>query len=241
MRDFLIIEESDEAGIGFSLFDRSHIIWLALSALLIVLLCFAYLKTADEKRTKFRRVVGSVIFSCEVIKDTQLIAAGVFSVYYLPLHLCGIAVFLSFYHSFCGGETLGNFLYSTCMPGAAFALLFPDWTASPPFCLKSMVSFIVHALITAYPIMCVLGKDIRPDHKKLPKCFLILLGLAVPVYVFDRIFRANFMFLLRPSADSPLEWFAGFLGVPGYILGYIPMLLLVWAVLYLPFFQKERI
>ena len=239
MSNFLIIEEDEAAGIGFTLFDRQHILWLVIAAVIIALLCVLYIKTNREKRKIFRRVIGCAIFACEVIKDAQLILAGVYSVYYLPLHLCGLAVFFTFYHSFCGGDTLGNFLYSTCMPGALFALLFPDWVASPPFCLKSLVSFIVHTLIVAYPLFCTAGKDIKPDYRKLPKCFFILLIIAVPVYAFDRIFRANFMFLLLPSAGSPLEWFANILGIPWYVLGYIPMIIVVWTLLYLPFIKKR--
>ena len=67
-----------------------------------------------------------------------------------------------------------------------------------------------------------------------PRCFALLLALAAVVYGFDRIVGANYMFLLAPAPGSPLEWFAGFLGNPGYLLGYLPMLAAVWAALYLP-------
>ncbi|MBR1660085.1 MAG: TIGR02206 family membrane protein, partial [Oscillospiraceae bacterium] len=71
------------------------------------------------------------------------------------------------------------------------------------------------------------------------RCFAILAALAAAVYVFDRVFSANYMFLLSPAAGSPLEWFSLFLGIPGYLLAYIPMLALLWALLYLPFRRKR--
>ena len=130
---------------------------------------------------------------------------------------------------------MGEFLYGVCMPGAAFALLFPDWTAYPAFSYHSIVGFLVHTLLVGYPLMLVCGGGLRPDPRRLPRCLAMLAALAAAVYVFDRAAQANYMFLLLPAPGSPLEWFARRLGNPGYLLGYVPMLAGVWVVLYLPF------
>ena len=207
---------------------------------MIVMICLIYCRVGIGGRKKVRFVVGGAILLCELLKDANLILQGVFDVWYLPLHLCGLAVFFSFYHCLRPGPTVGNFLYSTCAPGALFALLFPDWTACPPFAYHSIVAFTVHSLIVAYPLMQVCGGELRPDVRKLPRCFGILLALAVPVYLFNLHFRTNYMFLRYPSPGSPLEWFAALLGNPGYLLGYLPMTALVWGLLYLPFIRKRE-
>ena len=80
----------------------------------------------------------------------------------------------------------------------------------------------------------------RPSMRLLPRCFGILAALSAAVYVFDRAFQANYLFLISPAPGSPLEWFAALLGRPGYVLGYVPMLVLVWGILYLPFRRRER-
>ena len=238
MKIFFAPESELPADVGFTLYGGSHICALLLCALLAAALCLRYRGLDSGGRRRLRLAVGWLVLLCEAAKDINLLAQGAFSVYYLPLHLCGLAVFLSFAHALQGGDTLGNLLYGTCMPGALFALLFPDWTAYPVWAYHSAVAFLVHTLLVVYPLMQVLGGDIRPRVRRLPKCFLLLLAMAAPVYAFDRIFGANYMFLLLPAPGSPLEWFAALLGVPGYLLGYIPMLLLVWSALYLPFRKK---
>ena len=225
---------------GFEHFGAGHLICLALCAGMGVLLCRAYIRAGREKRIKIRRGAGWAILACEALRLALLIFQGAMDRYQLPLHLCSLAVFFTFWHSRRPGELLGGFLYSTCMPGAVFALVFPDWTAFPIISCHSIVAFTVHGLIAVYPLMLVLSGDLRPTVRQLPACFAILLGLAAAVYAVDRSISANYMFLLSPAAGSPLEWFAALLGVPGYLLGYIPMLLLVWLILYLPFRKNRR-
>ena len=148
---------------------------------------------------------------------------------------------ISFLHSLRGGELTGQFLYAFCMPGAVCALLFPDWSAYPAFHFMSVSSFALHILLVGYTLMLVAGGELRPDTRRAPACLGIMLLIAVPVYVFDRLMGTNYMFLNWPLPGSPLEWFA-FLGRPGYLLGYIPLLTAAWAVIYAPFmpFVKKR-
>lgn len=222
-------------GLGFAHFGGAHLCWLALSGALIGLLCLGYRRQGPGGRRRLRLSLGWAILGCELLKDGNLLLHGTMSTDLLPLHLCGLAVFLTLGHALRPGPTLGNFLYSTCAPGAAFALLFPDWTAVPPFSYTSIVAFLVHSLLVAYPLMQVLGGDLRPNWRLLGRCALLLLALAGPVWLFDRAFDANYMFLRAPAPGSPLEWFAERLGRPAYLLGYLPMIAGVWTLLYLPF------
>lgn len=235
MNDFFTPASLLPPGAGFQLYGREHICALASCLAAGAALCLVYRRLAGRGRVRMRRGVGLAVLLCEIAKDANLIVQGVFGVYYLPLHLCGLAVFFTLGHSIRPNVTLGDFLYSTCMPGALFAILFPDWTACAPFSFHSILGFTVHLLIVVYPLMQALGGDICPSVRRLPRCLLILLCLAGPVYLFDRRFSANYMFLLAPAAGSPLEWFAALLGNPGYLLGYLPMLTLVWSALYFPF------
>ena len=227
-------------GVGFSLFGAEHIAWLVIAAGICVLLCVRYRRCAGGKRAAFRLALGLAIFACEIAKDLNLALHGMLNVHYLPLHLCSLAVFFTLAHALCRNETLGNFLYSTCMVGAAFALCFPDWTVYPALSYHSLVAFVVHALLVAYPLMQLCAGDFRPNARLLPRCFGILLCLALPIYVFDRVFHTNYMFLIVPPAGTPLEWFASFLGNPGYLLGYLPLIAVFWTILYLPFAKPRK-
>ena len=240
MKYFFTLEEDLPAGVGFSLWGGAHIAWLGIAAAVAAALCLLYRRAPEGARLRLRRALGWAVLACEALKDVNIALQGRFSVWYLPLHLCGLAVFFTFAHSRRPGKTLGNFLYACCAPGALFALLTPDWTACPPFSYHSIVGFAVHTLLVAYPLSQVVGGDLRPEAKYLPRCFGILLCCAAPVWCFNRTFGTNYMFLMWPSPGSPLEWFASFLGVPGYLLGYLPMLAAVWLLLYLPFGRRPR-
>ena len=239
MEYFFTLEEDLPAGVGFSLFGLAHILWLGVAAAICAALCLCFRRASADGRRRLRHALGWAVLACEALKDVNVLAQIGFDVWYLPLHLCGLAVFFTFAHSRKPGKTLGNFLYACCAPGAVFALLTPDWTRYPPFSYHSIVGFVVHALLVAYPLMLLVGRELRPEAKYLPRCFGILVCCAAPIAVFNHFFGTNYMFLSWPSPGSPLEWFSSFLGVPGYLLGYIPMLAAVWLILYLPFGKKK--
>lgn len=165
--------------------------------------------------------------------------AGEYGVGRLPLHLCTMSVYLAAYHALFGGELAGQLLYAFAMPGAVCALVFPDWCGYPAFSFLSASSFLLHILLAVYPIMLTVGGDIAPDIRRAPRLLGILLTVALPVFIFDRATGTNYMFLNRPAPASPLEWFAA-LGRPGYLIGYIPLLAIVWGIIYAPFIGKKR-
>ena len=186
-----------------------------------------------------RRVTAGAALAVELLRALLLMLAGEYGLGRLPLHLCALAIYIGFLHSLRGGELTGQFLYAFCMPGAVCALLFPDWSAYPAFHFMSVSSFTLHILLVGYTLMLVAGGELRPDTRRAPACLGIMLLIAVPVYVFDRLMGTNYMFLNWPLPGSPLEWFA-FLGRPGYLLGYIPLLAAAWTVIYAPFVKKRR-
>ena len=233
--DFSIGPEAE----GFGLFSAVHGIYLAAAALSALLLCLFYRRSGAEKRRRLRLVLASSALALELLRAVLLMISGNYTIGRLPLHLCAIAVYLSFFHALRGGRLTGQFLYAFCMPGALAALLFPDWSYYPGLHFMTVCSFALHILVFCTILMQVAGRDIRPDIKSLPQCLGIMLAIAIPVYVFDILTNTNYLFLNWPSPGSPLELFA-FLGRPGYLLGYIPLIAGVWIILYLPFVLKNK-
>ena len=233
--DFSIGPEAE----GFGLFSAAHGLYLAAAALSALLLCLLYRHMGGEKRRRLRLALASAALALQLLRAVLLIISGNYTIGRLPLHLCAMAVYISFFHALRGGRLLGQFLYAFCMPGAAAALLFPDWSYYPALHFMTVSSFVLHILVFCYALMQVSGGDISPDLKSLPQCLGIMLTIAIPVYVFDVLTNTNYLFLNWPSPGSPLELFA-FLGRPGYVLGYLPLIAVVWLVLYLPFIRKRR-
>ena len=239
MQHFLDTTETIPAGMGFSYFSPFHLCWLGGIAAAIFLLCRLYRRSGAARRQRIRSCLALLTVADELFKDACLLLGGNFDPSYLPLHLCSINIFLVAIHARKPSKLLENFLYAFCVVPAAAALLFPDWSYYPALHFMTVCSFVLHILLVCYTLMQTVGGDIRPETKYLPQCLGIMMGIAIPVYVFDILTDTNYLFLNWPSPGSPLELFA-FLGRPAYLLGYIPLVSGAWLLLYLPFIRKER-
>ena len=90
--------------------------------------------------------------------------------------------------------------------------LFPDWVRYPAIHFITIQGFTFHAGIVLYVICQLLQHNIIPRLAALWKVIVFLLVVVPPVYLFDKKFHANYMFVNVPSPGSPLEWLASFLG-----------------------------
>lgn len=229
-------------GVGFSHFESLHLSWLLFFVAFCGISCYVYKKRSPEKRKKMRFLFAGALLLDELVKIVGLSAFGNYDVSYLPLHLCSINIILIAVHVWKPTKALDNFLYSICIPAAIAALLFPTWTKLPLLNFMHIHSFTVHILLATYPIMLTAGGDIRPTAKDLPKSFLLLMGLALPIYVVNLLCDTNFMFLMYANKGNPLYWFeeawgSHFLGFPVIITG-------VMLVMYFPhivrYFKKKK-
>ncbi len=84
----------------------------------------------------------------------------------------------------------------------------------------SLESYLFHALIIAYICIRLADKGIIPSVREAYKSILFLLVVVPPVYLFNVIFKTNFMFVIRPSLGSPLYGFYKLGGYAGYRIGY---------------------
>ena len=76
-------------------------------------------------------------------------------------------------------------------------------------------------------VTCLLtSHEIVPQVKKIWQVIAFLAIIVPPIYVFDKKYQVNYMFVNRPSDGSPLEWLAQWMGNPGYLLGYAGLILL---------------
>ncbi|MCL2080604.1 MAG: TIGR02206 family membrane protein [Oscillospiraceae bacterium] len=240
MENFFLLGENLPPEIGIQMYGPEHLIWLAAGAAVCAALSLIYRGKPQSGRRRMGLVIAVIITALQLWRIIFQINAGIFSLDYLPFHLCDVVQALVLVHAIRGGTLTGEFLYCLGLPGALSALAFPDWTRYPILNIQSLQSFITHILLCAYIIMTVAGGDVRPEIKRLPKCVLMLLAFGAPVYIFNKVFGTNFFFANWPSPGSPLEPFEAFLGNPGYLLGVIPLLAVIWTFLYLPFVLARR-
>lgn len=231
---------SNPPGGGFSLFDGTHLAWLLGTAVCAAVLCLIHRRLTEKGRRVMQRTVGLTLMGIYAVKQLILVMLGEYSIGYLPLHLCGMSVYIETIDSLFPTKFSRELCYALSMPGAAIGMLYANWTAYPVFSLIHITSFVLHGIMVIYPLLALTSGDHRPSLRRMPWCFGFLLAVSIPVYFFNRHFGTNYMFLSRPSPGSPLEWFEALLGNPGYLLGFAVMIAIVWLIMYLPFALTEK-
>ena len=229
---FFLTKETAPNGVGFSTFGRTHLIWLSVIAIVCILAIFIYNKLNSQKRKIMRIIIGIIIILYEIIKDIVAVIIGDFGIGHLPLHLCGINILLIGFDLLKHTKTVRNFIYYFCIPGALLALIFPNWTVLPCMNFFHIHSFLIHGLLVLYPLLLVCGKEIKPEIKMMPKCILLLVCMAIPIYFVNLAFDTNFMFLMDPEIGNPLGLFKKYLG--SHLWGFPILLPVVMFIMYIP-------
>lgn len=229
---FFITKEAVPEGLGFSTFGITHLLWLLAIVVIWAAGIFIYRGLNFQKRNIMRIILGCIIVSLEIIKDIAVIIVGEFDVGYLPFHLCGINILLIGFDLFRQTKTVRNFLYYFCIPGALLALLFPNWTALPCMNFFNIHSFLIHACLVMYPLLLVTSGELMPSVKMMPKCLLLLVAMAIPIYFVNLIFDTNFMFLMDAETGNPLGLFEKYLG--SHLWGFPILLPVVMFIMYIP-------
>ena len=219
---------------GFSLFGPYHFGWLVVS-FLTVFFVSRYFKSLDgNRRIILQQIIAWFILLFEIYKDMYLISRNEFSIEYLPLELCSFAIFAIFYHAYTNSLVVGEMLYNLFLPGTIAALLFCNWTFRSVYDFMSIFSFVFHIAVLVYCVMVLYAEIVKPTIKRVWGS-LLFLAMTVPIiYPLNKIWETNFMFLNVPSPGSPLVPLENMLGNPGYILGMIVIIVILWIVLYLP-------
>ena len=238
MQYFFDTMETIPDGVGFSLFDKTHLFWLCVFAVVTVSNCVLYQKGSVISRKRWRCIVAALLIADELFKIGILLVSGNFFWTYLPLHLCSMNVFCILWHVAKPAKWLGNFLYTVCIPGAMAALLFPAWKALPFANAMHIHSFTAHILLVLYPLVLTVSGEIKPDIRKVPVCLGLLVLLAVPIYGLNRLLNTNFMFLMYAGEGNPLRYFERYWG--NHLWGFPVITAVVILVMYLPVVLRQR-
>lgn len=220
------------AGMGFSMFGFSHILWLFLVIAGIIYIYRRFVRSDRITACRITRRTGDFMLFLTILRIVVLWVLGEMSVYDLPIHLCSLAGIFGFIHGRRQIDWIGQVLYVLCLPGTVFALVFPNWTDYPPIHFITIHGFLFHGAIVLY-VMCQLHLNgIVPDIKSIWKPVLFLVVSVPCIYIFNIRYHTNYFFVRVPSAGSPLEWIAEYMGVPGYLWGYALLVICVMLCMY---------
>lgn len=237
---FFTPQEQFAPGSGFALYGAFHLGWLAAIGAAVLLCCLWYRRQDAPRQQRFLRGLALLLIAEDTLKMVIIAVIGGPLRYNLPLHLCGLSMFVYLMVAFRPSDFWRELVYCLCMPGAVAALLFCDWTECPPLHFSGIHSFLHHGYLVTFAMVLLTSGQLRPNWRMLPRCFGALCLTAVPLYLLNRAIDANYLFLNVPSPGSPLELLARLLGNPGYIAGAAGLVVAVWAVLYTPWVLAQR-
>lgn len=234
-------------GVGTPSFGPTHITWLLTVLFIIVISVLIYRRQSEAVRQRVQRVLIVVAAVLEVSRWVWAAIIGHYSVIeMLPLHLCSLSIWMEFAAIYTKKDFLKEFGYALCMTGALAALLTPDWSVYPFLNFQYLHSIIVHSLLLLIPVLWVWGDGFRPNFRRLPKCFLLLILFAAPIFALNFVLNSNYLFLRYAPKDTPLELFETLFGNPGYLFPLFMLILVIWLIFYLPWalielFSKKTI
>ena len=237
---FFVTSDNIPEGVCFQAFGLTHILWLLAGLLFCVAAFIFYNKLSADKQKLMLTVLGAYIFLQEMAKNLVLIFLGKFGWGYLPLQLCGINILLISFDIIKQTKVVRSFLYYFAIPGAALALLFPNWTDMPVWNFFHIHSFTIHILLVLYPLLLVTTNQVATDLKSALRGTALLVAMAIPVYGLNLLWDTNFMFLMQPDSGNPLELFEKLFG--SHLWGFPILLPVVILVMYVParIFQNRK-
>lgn len=230
-------------------FSATHFIWLAATAAALLLLVRIYLRKNTEGRQRFVRAAMITVIALEVIREGWALIIGRYDVTrHLPLHLCGIMIFIEAVAVFSDRRFFKEFSYACGLPGAAMALITPEPSGYPFWNIQYLQSIFVHALLVLIPLLWIAGGTFRPNIRALPKNLLLLAGLTAFCFGLNSLLggNSNYMFVRFAPADTPIALFEQWVGWPWYIGLLLGLVFVIWVVMYVSwevgaFFKRRAV
>ena len=226
------------AGIGYERFSLQHFITLFALFILIAAALILFGKLEEKQKKRILAAIPLLMILLECTKDSFLLYRGYFGVGYLPLHLCSLGIFVflaaSLSRSLRWKKIFGEIAVTLILPGSIAALIFPDWAhLYPVWNFLNLYGYLYHGLLVLYPLLMLRAGQTDLTIRHIHYDFLFLLCVVPPVYLFDKVFACNYMFVNWPPRGTPLAWIAQITGDSLYLLGYAFFAAAVIVVIYL--------
>lgn len=154
---------------------------------------------------------------------------------YMPLHVCGIAVFAAVIMLVFRRQTAYEIAYFWGLVGATNAVVTPQLEFGYPQ-YRFFQYFIAHGGIVAAALFATWGLGMRPTARSVLRVFVLLNVLAVVLIGVNLMLESNYMFLCQPP-DTKSPFF--FLPWPWYLLFLDGVALVLFYVLFIPFSRRK--
>ena len=150
---------------------------------------------------------------------------------HLPLHICGVALFVVVLALFRRNQTLYEIGYFWGIVGTLNAVLTPQLEVGFPH-YRFFQYFIVHGGIVVSVLFATWGLKMRPTLKGLLRSFLLANLYMVVIAGVNLLLKSNYMFICEPPDTKSPFFFAPW---PWYIPILDVVVLVLFFAIYSPF------
>lgn len=217
----------------------SHIAMILLFGFLAVLL-FTYRQALREgnRRKIIRFAIISILVLSEISLNIWYASTDVWDPHTtLPFQLCTISLILCIFMLVTNSYRVFEVTYFFGLAGASQALLTPELFFDFPH-YRYFHFFIAHIAIMLACLYMVWIERFYPTFMSIWKALGVLNIVALFVFFVNKWTGANYMFLARKPANPSLIDYLG--PYPYYIITLEAVAVILFTLLYLPFWIKEK-
>ena len=220
----------------FQFLGVSHIVVLALTIALPIALSVLVRKLDSSALTNtVCYLLGAILIINEVglwgYRIATVQSFGIFLQRHLPLHICGIVVFVVVFVLLRRNQTFYEVAYFWGLVGTLNAIITPQlWVDFPNY--RFFQYFIAHSGIVVSVLFVTWGLKMRPTLKGLLRSFLLANLYMVVMVGVNLLLKSNYMFICEPPDTKSPFFFAPW---PWYILILDGVALAFFFVVYSPF------
>lgn len=237
------IFRADYLGQGPGAYGTVHLTILVSFIIIATALTLVFKSKPLETQWRFLRVLTIIYFINFIGRQVWLVATGTWNAETaLPLHLCSYMIIFIPWAVYGKSTTAMHFLYGVGFPAAMMALIFPaDWINDfPVTTYRAFETIFSHELIVFIGIYFLASGLLKVDIRKIKELFITLLGLLLVSFTANIIIggTANFMFVMEAPQIFPFTAIEDAIG-HGYLVVFVALLVIMWLILFLPFYHKE--
>ena len=227
-----------------------HFFILALTVVMGFVLTFVFKNRSLKTKTVFMWILALTNSAIYFIRTFRECDEAWFIIWEnLPLHLCGMTVFIFPLAMLFKKPLLKSFCYFVSTAGGLMALLIPTATflELPVYHISAISFYSQHMIITLFGILLVTLGLVKPNFKMALGSIGVLGGLTVLCHLINVGVPAlglggaecapNYMFTVRADTNALLSLAYDILPVKlAYLLLFIPLLLVICLVLLAPIY-----
>lgn len=215
-----------------------HLYILILTFGIGLLLVYAARKRSSRFSEMLARSLGAILLLNSLVYVVYRIVAGYWELRYdLPMEFCNWSLIASVYALYTGNRTMAELSYYWVMAVSFQGILSPDLQVTFPN-IYFFIFFINHSGLVIAAIYVVFGMRLYPRRGSVLRTFIISQLYVASAFTVDFLVGGNYGYIMsKPASGSVLDYMGPW---PFYILGIEGGALLMFILLYLPFYFRYR-